>query len=122
MSGTLIIETDGVIDASGGDGTIGGSARNDGTAGSVAEFPVRQDDEYDVEQIAVLINSDGVHGSDRGWLDNRGKVIARGGKANGSGGDIAYHGRREDGNETPIPGDIDQAADGTGMAGDFAGE
>jgi len=122
MSGILIIETDGVIDASGGDGAVGGSARNDGHAGSVAEFPVVQNDEYAVEQIAVLINSDGVHGSDHGWLDNRGQIIVRGGKANGSGGDVVFHGRREDGNETPTPGNIDSAADGSGTAGDFAGE
>jgi hypothetical protein len=122
MSGVLIIETDGVIDASGGDGSIGGSARNDSIAGNVGEFPASQDNEYVVYNIAVIVNSDGVHGSDRGWLDNRGQIIVRGGKPNGSGGDVAFHGRREDGNETPIPGNIDQSADGTGMAGDFAGE
>ena len=39
-----------------------------------------------------------------------------------NGGDVAFHGRRQDGNETPIPGNIDSAANGSGMAGDFAGE
>jgi hypothetical protein len=58
MSGVLIIAPDGVIDASGGDGTIGGSARNNGGPG-VATWPSRQDDELDVEQTAVLINSEG---------------------------------------------------------------
>ncbi|MES1209847.1 MAG: hypothetical protein ABUS79_28260, partial [Pseudomonadota bacterium] len=120
-SGVLTIGPDGVVDASGGDGTIGGSARNDG-AGGVNLFPSNQNDEFDVEQIAVLINSDGVHGADRGWIDNQGKVIARGGKANGSGGDVVYHGRQQDGNETPLPGDVENAADGTGKSGDFAGE
>jgi hypothetical protein len=123
MSGQLIIESDGIIDASGGTGTTGGSARNDGKAGSVAEFPVVQTDEYDVEQVAILINSDGVHGSDRGWIDNRGSLFARGGKANGNGGDVIYHGKRQDGNETPIPGNVlDNSGDGTGKGGDFAGE
>ncbi len=121
MSGILIIAPDGVVDASGGNGTIGGSARNNGGPG-VADWPSRQDDEFDVEQTAVLINSDGVHGSDRGWLDNQGKVIARGGKSNGSGGDVQYHGRQQDGNETPAAGDVENTGDGSGKKGDFAGE
>jgi len=122
MSGVLRVETDGVVDASGGAGSIGGSARNDGNAGSVGEFPAVQDDEYRVDNIAILINSDGVHGSDHGFIDQSGMVIARGGAANGSGGDVAFHGRREDGNETPLPGNMDLSADGTGVEGDFAGE
>ncbi len=105
MSGTLIIESDGVVDASGGDGTTGGSARNNGGAG-VGLFPSVQTDEYDVEKIAVLINSDGVHGSDHGWIDNRGQIIVRGGKTNGNGGDVAFHGRQQNGNETPLPGNV----------------
>jgi adhesin HecA-like repeat protein len=121
MSGTLIIETDGSIDASGGTGTIGGSARNNGTGG-VALFPVHQDDEYSIEQIAVLINSDGVHGSDHGWIDNRGLITARGGATNGAGGDVVFHGKQQDGNETPLPGNVDNAGDGSGAHGDFAGE
>lgn len=122
MSGALIIETDGVIDASGGAGAVGGSARNDGNAGSVGDFPAVQDNEYIVYNIAVLINSDGVHGADHGYIDNRGQIIARGGKANGNGGDVAFHGRRQDGNETPLSGNVDNSADGAGMPGDFAGE
>jgi hypothetical protein len=122
MSGNLVIEADGTIDASGGAGTIGGSARNDGIPGSVGTWPSRQDDELAVDNIAVLINSDGVHGADHGWQVNLGHVIARGGAANGSGGDVAYHGKREDGNETPLSGNLDVGADGTGTAGDFAGE
>jgi len=122
QSGILIIAADGVIDSSGGNGTIGGSARNDGKAGSLALWPSHQDDEFDVEQTAVLINSDGVHGSDRGWLDMQGKIIARGGQSNGSGGDVQYHGKRQDGNETPLRGDVDNKGDGTGLSGDFAGE
>jgi hypothetical protein len=121
LSGILIIDTDGSIDASGGTGTIGGSARNNGKGG-VALFPVKQDDEYDIEQIAVLINSDGVHGSDHGWIDNRGLITARGGATNGSGGDVVFHGRQSNGNETPLPGNIDNGGNGTGTPGDFAGE
>jgi len=121
-SGQLIIESDGVVDASGGEGTTGGSARNNGGAG-VALFPVVQTDEYDVEKIAVLINSDGVHGSDLGWIDNRGQILARGGKSNGNGGDVAFHGKQQNGNETPVPGNVlDMSGDGTGLSGEFAGE
>lgn len=121
MSGTLTIDTDGVLDSSGGEGTNGGSARNNATLG-VATFPVVQTDEYDVEKIAVLVNSDGVHGSDHGWLSNRGHIIVRGGKSNGNGGDVAFHGRQQNGNETPLPGNIDQSGEGKGTKGSFAGE
>jgi hypothetical protein len=121
LSGILIIAPDGVVDSSGGNGTTGGSARNNG-GGGVNLFPSNQNDEYDVEQIAVLINSDGVHGGDRGYIDNQGKVTARGGKANGNGGDVVYHGKQQNGNETPLPGDVENMGDGTGITGDFAGE
>src|SRR5262249_44601722 len=120
LSGTVIIETDGTIDASGGAGSTGGSPRNDRRAGAARIFPTRQDAEYAVDNIAVLINSDGVHGGDHGWIDNRGQIIARGGGANGSGGDVAFHGKRQDGNETPLPGNVANQGDGTGMAGDYA--
>jgi hypothetical protein len=63
-----------------------------------------------------------VHGSDHGWLENRGLITVRGGATNGAGGDVAFHGRQQDGNETPLPGNIDLSGDGTGMAGNFAGE
>jgi hypothetical protein len=120
--GALVIETSGLIDVSGGPGTIGGSARSDGRASSVALWPVTQDDEYDVQQTAVLINSDGRHGVATGWIDNRGHILARGGSQDGSGGDVQYHGRTQDGNETPLPGDVDMSGAGTGAAGDYAGE
>jgi hypothetical protein len=122
QSGNLTIEADGVVDPSGGDGTTGGGARNDGHAFSVGSFPAVQNNEYDVENLAVLFNSDGVHGADRGWINNLGMVIARGGKSNGSGGDIAYHGMQPDGNTTPLPGNMDLSADGSGTKGDFLGE
>jgi hypothetical protein len=63
-----------------------------------------------------------VHGFDHGWIDNRGQIIVRGGKTNGNGGDVAYHGKQQNGNETPLPGKIDQSGDGTGTTGNFAGE
>ena len=122
QSGNLTIESDGVVDASGGNGTTGGNARNDGHASSVGSFPAVQNNEYDVENIAVLMNSDGVHGADRGWINNLGMVIARGGKSNGSGGDVAYHGMQPDGNTTPLPGNMDLSGEGSGASGDFAGE
>jgi hypothetical protein len=120
-SGELVIEGDGILDASGGAGAIGGSARNNGALG-VGAFPSVQTDEYDVEKIAVLINSDGVHGTDHGWIDNRGQIVVRGGKTNGNGGDVAFHGRQSNGNEKPLPGKIDLSGDGSGASGSFAGE
>jgi hypothetical protein len=115
FGGHLLITVGGVIDASGGAGTIGGSARNDGDSG-VASFP------DNMEMLAVLINCDGKHGTTDNWLDNRGLIIARGGAANGNGGDIAYHGISPDGDSSPPSGNIDNAGNGTGRPGDFAGE
>jgi hypothetical protein len=120
--GTLTLETDGVIDASGGGGAQGGSARNDGLAGMANNFPDHQDDEFTVSKIAVLLNSDGKHGTATGSVENKGHIVARGGTTNGAGGDVVFHGKRPNGNETPLPGNIDNAGNGTGAAGDFAGE
>jgi len=115
VGGHLLLDKNSVIDASGGAGTIGGSARNDGDSG-VAGFPDNQ------EMIAVLINCDGIHGTTQNWLRNDGMIIARGGPANGSGGDIVYHGKSPDGDSSPPSGNIDNAGSGSGRPGDFAGE
>ena len=115
FGGNLLIETTGVIDASGGTGTIGGSGRNNGGAGA-ANFP------DEIEMIAVLINCDGIHGSSANWLENRGWIIARGGAANGNGGDIVYHGISPDRDSSPPSGNIDNAASGTGRPGDYGAE
>jgi hypothetical protein len=114
--GNLLLDTTAVIDASGGPGAVGGSARNDGRQGVVAAFP------EDRELIAVLVNCDGIHGNSRNWLQNLGWIITRGGAHNGNGGDIAYHGITPDRNPKPPSGNIDTAADGSGVAGDFRGE
>jgi hypothetical protein len=121
--GNLLVDTTGVIDASGGDGTIGGSARNH--PGGWPTFPEQQ------EEIAIFFNCDGVHGETMNWMENRGHLIARGGVHNGNGGDVVYHGIGPGQRGTPFPpggnhhppsGNVDNAADGTGMPGDFAGE
>ena len=122
--GNLLITPSGKLDASGGDGGIGGSARNDGSDW-VANFP------DDQEQIAIFLNCDGQHGETRNWMENDGILIARGGVHNGNGGDIVYHGigpgQRSmptdgSGNHHPPPGNQDMAADGTGMPGAYGGE
>jgi hypothetical protein len=115
IGGHLLIGATGVIDASGGAGTIGGSARNDG-GGGVASFP------DEMELIAVLINCDGKHGTTENWLVNQGLIVARGGAANGNGGDIVYHGRSPEGETNPPSGNIDNAANGSGRPGDFGAE
>jgi hypothetical protein len=114
--GDLLVTPTGVVDASGGDGTIGGSARNDGIPGEVAIFP------DPMERYAILFNCDGVHGETINWMDNQGRMIARGGKHNGNGGDISYHGIAPDGTDKVPPGMMDNAGDGTGAPGDFDSE
>ena len=124
--GNLLIAETGKLDASGGDGTIGGSARNDGIAGQVAPFPEEQ------EKFAIFLNCDGQHGETRNWMLNSGTLIARGGVHGGSGGDIVYHGigpgqramdtPADDGNHHPPGGNQDMAGDGSGQPGDYGAE
>jgi len=113
--GNLLLDTTCVIDASGGSGSTGGDARHDNTD-SVASFPDNQ------EEIAVLINCDGMHGNTHNWLQNSGMIVARGGAPNGNGGDVAYHGIAPDGSVSPPPGNVDTSGSGSGAAGDFRGE
>lgn len=116
IGGNLTVEATGLIDASGGAGTIGGSARNNG-GGGVALFP------QGVDKIAVLLNSDGLHGSPKnGALQNLGKVIARGAPGNGWGGDVIYHGRQPGLSKDPLPGHVEMDADGTGQPGEYVAE
>jgi hypothetical protein len=123
--GNLDVTPTGVLDASGGDGSAGGSGRSDGKAGSVADFPDNQ------EEIAVFLNCDGEHGNTCNWMENDGQVIARGGVHNGNGGDVVYHGippgvlgtDSPDSGDYPVPpGMVDTSADGSGMKGDFDGQ
>jgi len=116
LGGALTIAATGLVNASGGAGTVGGSARNNGEIG-VAKFPVDQ------QLIAVLLNSDSISGGlTDGELVNLGTVIARGAAANGSGGDVIYHGRQPGRHEDPLPGKLFVEADGTGRSGEFAAE
>jgi len=116
VGGNLTVTPEGVIDVSGGAGTIGGSARNDGTP-DVANFP------DDQEMIAVLLNSDGLHGTPlNGVTDNQGVIIARGGEAGGAGGDIAFHGEGTGGLHDPLGGHLEMAGSGTGAEGQFLSE
>jgi hypothetical protein len=122
--GNLLIAPTGVIDASGGNGTVGGNARSDRQPGS---WPVFPDDQ---ENIAIFLNCDGAHGETLNWMDNQGHLVARGGVHNGSGGDIVYHGigpgqydmEAPDGNHHPPSGNVDMSSDGSGQAGDYGGE
>jgi hypothetical protein len=101
---------------SGGDGTIGGSGRNNGGQG-VALFPEH------MEQLSVLLNSETVQGnSTDGVVDNQGVIISRGGVHNGNGGDIMFHGKRNNGEDFTVSGHVEFAGDGTGVTGNFAGE
>jgi hypothetical protein len=114
--GDLSIEPTGLIDVSGGPGPLGGDARNDGAWG-VADFP------NDDESIAVLLNSDGMHGSPRdGQLRNLGRIVARGGAAGGAGGDVMFHGRQFGNDDDPLRGDVQVDGDGGGMPGSWVPE
>jgi hypothetical protein len=116
VGGNLTVTPEGVIDASGGAGTVGGSARNDGTY-DVASFPDNQ------ELIAVLLNGDGIHGTPlNGIVDNQGAVIVRGGAGNGAGGDVAFHGEGTGGLHDPLPGRIEVDGHGSGAAGQYSME
>jgi hypothetical protein len=116
VGGNLTITPEGVIDVSGGAGSVGGSARNDGTP-LVAVFPENQ------EMIAVLLNSDGIHGTPmNGVTDNQGIIIARGGDSGGAGGDIAFHGEGTGGLHDPLSGRLEMNGHGTGPDGQFASE
>ncbi|HTB56892.1 MAG TPA: hypothetical protein VLC06_03415 [Polyangia bacterium] len=123
--GNLDVTPTGVLDASGGSGSMGGSGRSDGKVGSVADFPANQ------EEIAVFLNCDGEHGNTCNWMKNEGQVIARGGVHNGNGGDVVYHGIPPGvlGTPSPFSGDypvppgmVDTSGDGTGVKGDFDGQ
>jgi len=115
IGGNLTITPEGIIDASGGTGSIGGSARNDGSP-NVADFPIYQ------EMIAVLLNADGVFGRPTdGVIDNQGVVIARGGATGGAGGDVAFHGEGVGHLHDPLSGHVELGGDDTGSDGQFAG-
>ena len=49
-------------------------------------------------------------------------IVARGGAANGNGGDIIYHGVSPDRDSSPPSGNIDNPGDGSGLPGDFGAE
>jgi hypothetical protein len=122
--GNLWVTPSGTLISSGGNGTTGGSGRNNG-AGGVASFPGNQ------EEIAIFLNCDGEHGNTCNWMKNDGQLTARGGVHDGSGGDVVYHGippgvlgtGGPGSGDYPVPpGNVDNAADGSGMKGDFDGE
>ncbi len=123
--GNIDVTPTGVLDASGGSGSIGGSGRSDGKAGSVPTFP------QDQEEIAVFLNCDAEHGNTCNWMKNEGKIIARGGVHDGRGGDVVYHGippgvlgtGGPNSGDYPVPpGNVDTGGDGSGQSGDFLGE
>jgi len=122
--GNLLIAPTGLLDSSGGDGATGGDARSD-HMGGVSSFPENQ------ETFAIFLNCDGQHGETHNWMQNQGKLVARGGVHNGNGGDITYHGigpgqldmsTDGSGNHHPPPGNQDMSGDGTGQPGDFGDE
>lgn len=116
VGGDITIEAGASVDVSGGAGDVGGSARHNGGPG-VGHIPDR------LGIFAVVLDSDSVSGRPVGAvIRNFGRIVARGGARNGSGGDVMFHGAGPDGRRDPLPGDVDLAGDGTGAPGDFAAE
>ena len=107
---------DGLASVREGDKIYATAKGNPQGADGMASFPDNQ------EEIAVLINCDGMHGNTHNWLQNSGMIVARGGAPNGNGGDVAYHGIAPDGSVSPPPGNVDTSGSGSGAAGDFRGE
>lgn len=116
VGGNITIEAGAEVDVSGGSGDTGGSARNDGGPG-VGHIPDTRG------FFAVVLDSDSISGRPVGAvIQNFGRIVARGGVRNGSGGDVMFHGAGPDGRRDPLPGNLDLAGDGTGAPGDFAAE
>ena len=113
LGGNLRIEPGGLIDVSGGAGTTGGSARNNGRFG-VEAFPDGR------HLIAVLLNSDSAPGPlTDGVIENLGTIRARGAASDGWGGDVIYHGRRAGQDADPFPGDLSVDGHGEGDDGQW---
>jgi len=120
--GALTLEAGSVFDASGGDSASGpgGDARWSPLAGvfNPTQIP-----------IAILLDADSVQGGPNpgGFIKNNGTVIARGGKSNGHGGDVEFHGLGTwdnfgTGELNPVPGDVRNAGDGSGGNGVFTSD
>jgi hypothetical protein len=116
VGGNFMIQPSGLIDVSGGAGSIGGDARNNGGEG-VALFPEHQ------EQLSVLIDTETIQGNSQdGVVDNQGLIVSRGGVHGGAGGDVMFHGRRITGEDYTVSGPVQMEGDGAAPHGDFAGE
>ncbi|HVE43042.1 MAG TPA: hypothetical protein VNM14_24415 [Planctomycetota bacterium] len=115
VGGNITLESGGVLDASGGDSAAGtgGDAQWSTTplfrAGSIP--------------IAVLLDSDSVVGGPNpgGLIQNNGVIYALGGKPNGHGGDVEFHGASATSRE-PEPGDVRNSGDGSGGNGVFVSD
>jgi len=116
VGGNFMIQPSGLIDVSGGAGSIGGDARNNGGEG-VALFPEHQ------EQLSVLIDTETIQGNSQdGVVDNQGLIVSRGGVHGGTGGDVMFHGRRITGEDYTVSGPVQMEGDGGAPDGSFAGE
>src|SRR4029078_3396244 len=83
--GNLLIAPTGLLDSSGGGGQTAGDARSN-HMGGVAPSPEEQ------ETFAIFLNCDGQHGETHNWMDNQGRLIARGGVHKGNGAAAQLYG------------------------------
>ncbi|MCI0589659.1 MAG: hypothetical protein L0323_22820 [Planctomycetes bacterium] len=114
--GAITLEAGAILDASGGDSVsgLGGDAH-------WSTVPIFQ---AGAVPIAVLLDSDSVVGGvhSGGLILNKGTVFARGGRPNGHGGDVEFHGAGPNSLREPEPGDIRNEGDGAGGDGVFVAD
>jgi len=116
LGGNITVEPGAVLDASGGDSAsgTGGDAQWSTTPGIFQAERI---------PIAVLLDADSVFGGPNpgGVILNKGVIFALGGKPNGHGGDVEFHGASTTTRE-PEMGDVRNFGDGTGGNGVFVSD
>jgi len=115
IGGNITVESGSVLDASGGDSVQG--------LGGDAQWSTNPFFRAGSIPIAVLLDSDSVAGGPNGGgvIHNNGIIYALGGKPNGHGGNVEFHGASDTSRE-PEPGDVRTSGDGTGANGVFVSD
>jgi hypothetical protein len=116
LGGDTIVESGAMLDASGGASASG--------AGGDAQWSSTPDEFLpEVIPVAVLLDADSVLGGPNagGIVENRGTIVARGGRSGGHGGDVYFHGRSS-GTREPERGDVQNEGEGAGGNGVFTSD
>jgi hypothetical protein len=120
IGGAITLQTSALIDVSGGAGTTGGSARNNGgiTPTSATAAVVF---DADMGLAATSANPEPPTAT-IGIVQNLGTITAAGAGTNGHGGDIIFDGFNSSSTGIPISGTVTQTGSGTGATGTFLGQ